>query len=174
MTGSLRLHAELEGDLATFLGQPQTLVLSTGYAANLAVVTALADRDSLIVSDAHVHASLVDAVRLSRADVVIVPHNDVAAVFRSTAEGETGRLVVGEQARIEGEIRVSHLVVNGTLVGPVHASDFLELQPRSRVSGDVHYTSLEMHLGAVVDGRLVHEGSVAERKPVELKLATTN
>jgi len=94
-----------------------------------------------------------------------------------TAEGETGTLVVSEQARIEGEIRVSHLVVNGTLVGPVHASDFLELQPRSRVSGDVHYTSLEMHLGAVVDGRLVHEGSegsVAEKKPVELKLATTN
>jgi cytoskeletal protein CcmA (bactofilin family) len=91
-----------------------------------------------------------------------------------TAEGETGTLVVSEQARIEGEIRVSHLVVNGTLVGPVHASDFLELQPRSRVSGDVHYTSLEMHLGAVVDGRLVHEGSVVEKKPVELKLATTN
>ena len=91
-----------------------------------------------------------------------------------TAEGETGTLVVSEQARIEGEIRVSHLVVNGTLVGPVHASDFLELQPRSRVSGDVHYTSLEMHLGAVVDGRLVHEASVVEKKPVELKLATTN
>ena len=93
-----------------------------------------------------------------------------------TAEGETGTLVVSEQARIEGEIRVSHLVVNGALVGPVHASDFLELQPRSRVSGDVHYSSLEMHLGAVVDGRLVHEGAAAEKekKPVELKLATTN
>ena len=98
---------------------------------------------------------------------------EIRGVVRS-AEGETGTLVVSEQARIEGEIRVSHLVVNGTLVGPVHASDFLELQPRSRVSGDVHYTSLEMHLGAVVDGRLVHEASVVEKKPVELKLATTN
>jgi len=45
------------------------------------------------------------------------------------------------------------------------------LQPRSRVTGDVHYTSLEMHLGAVVDGQLVHKGATAEPKPVELKLA---
>jgi len=90
------------------------------------------------------------------------------------AEGEAGTLVVSEKARIEGEIRVAHLVVNGTIVGPVHAADFLELQPRSRVTGDVHYSSLEMHLGAVVDGRLVHLGSAAEPKTVELKLATKN
>ena len=51
-----------------------------------------------------------------------------------------------------------------------------ELKLRVFVSGDVHYSSLEMHLGAVVDGRLVHEGAVAEKqkKPVELKLATTS
>ena len=90
------------------------------------------------------------------------------------AEGEACTLVVSEKARIEGEIRVAHLVVNGTIVGPVHAADFLELQPRSRVTGDVHYSSLEMHLGAVVDGRLVHLGSAAEPKTVELKLATKN
>ena len=51
--------------------------MSTGYHANLAAVTALADRDCLIVSDAHVHASLVDAARLTRAEVAVVPHNDV-------------------------------------------------------------------------------------------------
>jgi 8-amino-7-oxononanoate synthase len=90
VTGSLRLHAELESELASFLGQPAALVLSTGYAANLAVVTALVDRECLVVSDAHVHASMVDAVRLSRADVSIVPHNDVAAVSRALA-GAAGR-----------------------------------------------------------------------------------
>lgn len=80
-------------------------------------------------------------------------------------------LVISEQATIEGEIRVSHLVVNGAINGPVHAAEFLELQACARVKGDVHYNSLEMHLGAIVDGRLVHRSS--EAKPTELKLATS-
>ena len=88
-----------------------------------------------------------------------------------SADGQQTTLVVSEQARVEGEIRVSHLVVNGTIVGPVHAAEFLDLQPRSRVTGDVHYTALEMHLGAVVEGRLVYMPAASETKPVELKLA---
>ena len=73
-------HAALERDLPDYLGQPAALVLSSGYAANLAVVTALADRSAHIVSDAHIHASLVDAARLSRAQLTVVPHSDVDAV----------------------------------------------------------------------------------------------
>jgi cytoskeletal protein CcmA (bactofilin family) len=84
-------------------------------------------------------------------------------------------LVVSEQTRIEGEIRVSHLVVNGTIAGPVHSAEFLELQAHSRVKGDVHYNSLEMHLGSVVDGRLVHNSGVSEGgTTVELKIASRN
>jgi cytoskeletal protein CcmA (bactofilin family) len=82
-------------------------------------------------------------------------------------------LVVSEHARIEGEIHVSHLVVNGTINGPVHSAEFLELQAHSRVKGDVHYNTLEMHLGAVVDGRMVHSASAADgAKTVELKIAS--
>jgi len=81
-------------------------------------------------------------------------------------------LVVSEQARIEGEIHVSHLVINGAVNGPVYSSEFLELQAHSRVQGDVHYNTLEMHLGAVVEGRLVHRSN-AESKTVELKLASS-
>ncbi len=80
-------------------------------------------------------------------------------------------LVVSEEARIEGEIRVSHLVVNGEISGQVYAGEFLELQSRSRVKGDVHYNALEIHLGAIVDGRLVHRSG--EAKTVELKLASS-
>jgi len=84
-------------------------------------------------------------------------------------------LVVSEQARIDGEIHVSHLVVNGTINGPVHSAEFLELQAHSRVKGDVHYNTLEMHLGAVVDGHLVHSSGVTEGgKAVELKIASRN
>lgn len=66
-------------------------------------------------------------------------------------------LVVSEQARIEGEIRVGHAVINGTVVGPVHGLESVELQPKANVTGDVHYRTLEIQLGAVVQGRLVHE-----------------
>lgn len=86
-------------------------------------------------------------------------------------EGQSGTLVVSEQGRVEGEVNVTHLVVNGTVEGPVSASDFLELQPNARVKGDVQYNSLEMHLGSVVEGRLVHQSTVA--KTVELKLASS-
>lgn len=90
-----------------------------------------------------------------------------------TAIGDqSSTLVISEHARIEGEITVSHLVVNGTVIGPLHSSGFLELQTKARVTGDVEYNSIEMHLGAVVQGRLIHQGAVA--KSVELKLATTN
>jgi 8-amino-7-oxononanoate synthase len=97
VTGTLQVHADLEAALAAYLGQPAALVCSTGYHANLSVVTALADRDSLVVSDAHIHASLVDAVRLSRAALTVVPHSDVAAV-RAALAGADGRrtLVLAE------------------------------------------------------------------------------
>jgi cytoskeletal protein CcmA (bactofilin family) len=88
------------------------------------------------------------------------------------ADGQPATLVISEHARIEGEISVSHLVINGTVIGPVHSSDFLELQTRARVTGDVEYSTIEMHLGAVVQGRLVHQGTPA--KAVELKLAASN
>jgi cytoskeletal protein CcmA (bactofilin family) len=81
-------------------------------------------------------------------------------------------LVISEHARIEGEISVSHLVINGTVIGPAHASEFLELQNKARVTGDVEYSMIELHLGAVVQGRLVHQGASA--KAVELKLAASN
>ena len=88
------------------------------------------------------------------------------------ADDQSATLVLSEHARIEGEIAVSHVVINGTVIGPVHSSDFLELQPRAKVTGDVEYATIEMHLGAIVQGRLVHQGTPA--KSVELKLAASN
>ncbi|GMU71407.1 MAG: polymer-forming cytoskeletal protein [Burkholderiales bacterium] len=88
----------------------------------------------------------------------------------STAEGQAGTLVVSEQARIDGEVRVSHIVVNGTVNGPVAASDYLELQPKARVTGDVTYKTLEMHVGAVIQGRLNHgQAEPGSASVVELK-----
>ncbi|MFI1393899.1 8-amino-7-oxononanoate synthase [Streptomyces sp. NPDC020681] len=90
VTGSTALHAELERELADFCGFEAALVLSSGYAANLAAVTALSARGSLILSDAGNHASIVDGCRLSRAETAIVPHADVEAV-RKTLDAHPGR-----------------------------------------------------------------------------------
>jgi len=94
VTGTTQLHQELEADLAAFCGQPSALVFSSGYLANLGVVTALAGRDCLVVSDAHIHASLVDACRLSRARVAVTPHADAAAVAGVLAGRPEERAVV--------------------------------------------------------------------------------
>ncbi|MGL5859564.1 MAG: 8-amino-7-oxononanoate synthase [Angustibacter sp.] len=94
VTGSTTLHADVEHRLAGFCRQPTALLFSSGYLANLGVVTALAGRGALVVSDAHVHASLVDACRLSRARVQVVPHHDVAAVRDALATRSETRAVV--------------------------------------------------------------------------------
>ena len=65
-------------------------------------------------------------------------------------------LVIGEHAEVQGEIRVSHVVVNGKVVGPVMADGYVELQPKAKVVGDVSYKTLEMHVGATLRGRLNH------------------
>ena len=97
VTGTLDLHAELESELASFCRQPAALVFSSGYLANLGTVTALAGPNTLVVSDAHVHASLVDACRLSRARVQVGPHGDVAALDRAlAARAEPHALVLAE------------------------------------------------------------------------------
>jgi cytoskeletal protein CcmA (bactofilin family) len=72
----------------------------------------------------------------------------------TAANGDPCTLVISEQARVDGEIRVSHVVVNGTVNGPVTADDYLEMQPKARICGDVAYKQIEMHVGAVVQGRL--------------------
>jgi 8-amino-7-oxononanoate synthase len=97
VSGTLSIHTELEREMAAFAGCPAALAFSTGYHANLSVVQALADRDTLVVSDAHVHASLIDGCRLARATVVVTPHNDVAAVARALAgRGSRRALVLAE------------------------------------------------------------------------------
>jgi cytoskeletal protein CcmA (bactofilin family) len=88
------------------------------------------------------------------------------------ADDKPGTLVLSEQAQIEGEIRVSHVVINGTVIGPVHAAEYVELQPKSNVTGDVHYKTLEIQLGAVVQGRLVYQSDSKSEHVVQLKSAT--
>lgn len=63
-------------------------------------------------------------------------------------------LVISENARVLGEVKASHVIINGEVRGPVHSTDLLELQPKARVTGNVRYELLEMHQGASIDGEL--------------------
>jgi cytoskeletal protein CcmA (bactofilin family) len=87
------------------------------------------------------------------------------------ADGKPGTLVLSEQAQIEGAIRVSHIMINGTVVGPVHAAEYVELQSKANVTGDVYYKTLEIQLGAVVQGRLVFQNDGKSEKVVQFKPA---
>ena len=83
-------------------------------------------------------------------------------------------LVISEKARVQGRVMAGHVVINGSVQGPVMATTLLELQPKARIVGDVHYEALEMHQGATIDGVMKHQsgGGDAERPP--LKLAAAN
>lgn len=78
-------------------------------------------------------------------------------------------LVISEEAVVQGAIDADHVIINGSVKGPVNARELLELQPRARIEGDVTYKALEMHQGAVIAGVLkpLVDG---EEKPL-LKLA---
>jgi 8-amino-7-oxononanoate synthase len=82
VSGDLPAHRALEAALAAFLDRPAALVFPSGYQTNVGVLTTLAGREDLIVSDALNHASLVDGCRLSRARVEIYPHADATAARR--------------------------------------------------------------------------------------------
>jgi cytoskeletal protein CcmA (bactofilin family) len=66
-------------------------------------------------------------------------------------------LIISEHARVEGDVRCATLIVNGYIAGQVYAAELLELQPKGRIVGDVHYKMLEMHSGAMVTGSLTHQ-----------------
>jgi cytoskeletal protein CcmA (bactofilin family) len=72
-------------------------------------------------------------------------------------------LILSEHGRIEGAITASKVVINGTVIGPVKANHFIELQTKARITGDVYYNSLEMHTGAVIEGKLVYLAEQPEK-----------
>lgn len=88
-------------------------------------------------------------------------------------EGQRSLLVVSDAARVTGSIQADHVIINGTVKGPVHALELLELQPKARIEGDVSYKALEIHQGATIAGQLQLMDAADEDKPT-LKLAANN
>ncbi|MFZ5550521.1 MAG: bactofilin family protein [Pseudomonadota bacterium] len=90
-------------------------------------------------------------------------HGDVVAVG-----DRPSLLVISENARVHGKVMAGHVIINGQIVGPVHSTDLLEIQPKARIVGDVRYEALEMHQGATIDGELRHRSSEGEKPALKL------
>lgn len=119
--------------------------------------------DSLIGAGTRVEGCIRFAGGLRVDGEVVGGVEAVEGAFAST-------LVLSEHARVEGPVRVAHLVSNGTVVGAVTVSESLEMQSKARIIGDVEYAMVEMHQGAVIEGRLLHRNG----KTVELKADDPN
>ncbi|OLF13352.1 8-amino-7-oxononanoate synthase [Actinophytocola xanthii] len=106
VTGTIEAHTELEHELAAFCGTQAALVFSSGFTANLGAITALSGKGSAIVTDAYLHASLIDGCRLSRADVAVVAHADPAAAAHAlrTRRTERALLVTDSVFSVDGDL----------------------------------------------------------------------
>jgi cytoskeletal protein CcmA (bactofilin family) len=122
--------------------------------------------DTLIGADARIDGNVNFSGGL-RVDGVV--NGNIVA-----ASDKPSTLVLSEQAQVNGEINVTHLVVNGAVNGPVRASEYLELQGKARITGDVQYKTMEIHLGATISGKLAHLAADAgSEKVVSFKLGNT-
>ncbi|PSJ18232.1 bactofilin family protein [Nitrosomonas supralitoralis] len=72
-------------------------------------------------------------------------------------DDEHSTLVLSNEGSIKGKIKATNVVINGTVSGPIDAQGYLELQEKAKVYGDVHYGSIEIQLGASVDGKMIHQ-----------------
>lgn len=94
VTGTHPVHTTLEHELAAHMGHEAALVFSSGYHANLSAMTVLGTEDTVIVSDAHNHASLIDGMRLAKARVAVTDHLDLEAVRTALAERTERRAII--------------------------------------------------------------------------------
>ena len=79
----------------------------------------------------------------------------------SEQNGTPSTLILSEHGKIEGAVTVAKIVINGKVIGPVKSSHFIELQTKAHITGDLYYKSLEMHTGAVIEGKLIYLGDGA-------------
>lgn len=104
VVGSRPVHTRLEAALADWKGAERAVLFPTGYAANLGVLSALAGPGTRVLSDERNHASIVDGCRLSRAEVVVYPHGDVAAVERALGRGGRTLVVSDSVFSMDGDL----------------------------------------------------------------------
>ena len=143
ITGHMAPHARLERRLAEFTGMERALLFSTGYLANLGVVPALTSRGDALFSDRLNHASLIDAARLSRAELHVYPHLDLAALEAALAATRAKRKLIvtdavfsmdGDLALLPGLLQLAERHDAWLLVDDAHGFGVLGPQGRGAVA----------------------------------------
>jgi 8-amino-7-oxononanoate synthase len=106
VTGSTELHHELERGLAGLVGAPRAVVFSSGYLANIGMITALAGPDCLVICDRANHASLIDGCRLARSRLRVIPHGDLgrAETMVSTRAEARALVVIDAIGSADGDL----------------------------------------------------------------------
>ena len=156
VSGYCRAHARLEEDLAVFTGRPRALVFSSGYLANLAVVTTLAGRRDTVIADRLNHASLIDAALLSHARLLRYPHRDTLALERRLQAAEGSRRLVVTESLFSMDGNLAPLGRIAALCGRYHAA---------LVVDDAHAIGV---LGPGGQGSLAELGLGSEAVPVQI------
>lgn len=129
LSGTTRAHRSLEERMARLKGMPAALLFNNAYMANLGVMTTVAGPNSIVISDALNHASLIDGIRLSRAKVRIVRHGDLQAVEEALRDTRGHRVIVtetlfsmdGDRAPLEGLIGLARRYEADLVVDDTHA-----------------------------------------------------
>ncbi|MGH8573136.1 MAG: 8-amino-7-oxononanoate synthase, partial [Gammaproteobacteria bacterium] len=156
VSGYCRAHARLEEDLAVFTGRHRALVFSSGYLANLAVVTTLAGRHDTVIADRLNHASLTDAALLSRARLLRYPHRDTLVLERCLQAAERSRRLVVTESLFSMDGDLAPLGQIAALCGRYHAA---------LVVDDAHAIGV---LGSGGQGSLAEFALGSEAVPVQI------
>lgn len=95
-------------------------------------------------------------------------HIDGVIKGNLVAEAGSGAVVrISDKGRVEGQITAPNVIINGRVIGDVHAGEYIELAKKAQVSGDVYYLAMEMVLGAEVNGKLHHQAKPDGRKKAD-------
>ncbi len=119
--------------------------------------------DSLIGQNTEIHGDIIFSGGLH------VDGTIKGSVIAQT--GEDSVLTLSERGTIEGEVKVPNVVINGSVIGDVHATGHVELAAQARIHGNVYYSLIEMAMGAEVNGKLMHQsekGTVTETSAEEV------
>lgn len=163
ISGNLELHEAFEAELAAFTGCESALLFNSGYAANLGIIPALVGPQDFVVSDALNHASIIDGVRLSRAQSRVFAHGDCAALDKLLCEvcQEGARVLVpldgvfsmdGDIAPLSTMVEIAHRHGAMVLLDDAHGTG--TLGEGGRGSGEhCHVTDeVDVHLGNLAKG----------------------
>ena len=84
------------------------------------------------------------------------------------SDSDLAKLIVSKTGKVQGEIRVPNVVINGTIVGNVRASENLEISGTAKSFGDLHYSTIEIKGGSLITGRLVAEPIMLDSEEKEI------